>query len=143
MRVLRQTPASRSATRPGRGLPILAALLLVLGVASALAAPRPAQAHANYFKSDPSPGAVLFYPPAEVRVWFSEDVVAKDSWVRLLDASGTTVGGGESRVDPSDANLIVLPVAPAGAGRYTVKWHTVAADDGDEAEGSFDFTIGG
>jgi methionine-rich copper-binding protein CopC len=143
MGMFQPMPASRSATGARRGPSSLAALLLVLGVASALAAPRPAQAHANYFKSDPSPGAELFYVPTEVRVWFSEGVVAKDSWVRALDSSGTTVGGGESRVDPSDATLIVLPVAPAGAGRYTVKWHTVSADDGDEAEGSFDFTIGG
>ena len=28
-------------------------------------------------------------------------------------------------------------------GRYTVIWHTVSADDGDEAQGSFHFYIGG
>ena len=119
-------------------------LALLLAFVCVLAPVRVAYAHGvEVLKSDPQEGAILAQPPAQVRVWFSEEARSGDSTLQVLDSQGARVDAGNGGVDlddPDHASLIVdLPSLPDGF--YVVKWH-VSLTDGDVADGQFQFTIG-
>ena len=103
-----------------------------------------ASAHGvEVLKSDPADGAVLAQPPAQVRVWFSEEARSGESTLQVLDSKGARVydaTGGVDLDDPDHASMKVdLPPLPDGA--YVVKWH-VALTDGDTSDGQFQFSVG-
>lgn len=104
-----------------------------------------ALAHAEIQRCEPSPGASLSTPPAEVRCWFTEELDPKGSTLAVTDAAGNPVDRGDGRVDLNDpdrkqmaASLDPTRLKP---GTYTVRWRTRSAEDGDVAEGSFTFTL--
>ncbi len=94
-------------------------------------------------KSSPEAGSKLVDPPAEVRVWFEEEVAVEGSSLRVLDSGGQPVdlgGGGVDLDDPQRAQLAVkLP--KLGQGAYQVEWQ-VKLLDGDSSSGSFWFGVG-
>jgi copper transport protein len=94
-------------------------------------------------KSDPSDGAALDQAPAQVQVWFNEEMQTGESTLRVVDASGQPVDLGDGGVNLDDAYhasmLASLPSLPDGA--YTVRWHVVLLD-GDPSDGAFTFYVG-
>lgn len=139
--------ARQGATRRSAACaPALARLTLCLALSLAVIPVMPSatvEAHAYYFKSEPPREEVLSAAPSQVKVWFTEDVAAKYSWLRVLDSAGNRVDSGDLQTDPNDATLLILALPPLGPGVYTVQWRTVSADDGHEAENEFHFTVTG
>ena len=131
------------ATQLRRGIakPLWAALLLAAiqyPLATAV------HAHADYDRSVPSAGEVVSQAPQQVQVWFTQELFRREGQNAL-----EVYGPDDQRVDQDDAvidddNRKLMTVSlqsdlPNGV--YTVRWRTLSADDGDEADGNFQFTI--
>ncbi|HWE50806.1 MAG TPA: copper resistance protein CopC [Bryobacteraceae bacterium] len=124
LRSFRNFPATRLAL----SLPLLALFLAV----------PPAFAHAHPVDMMPKANSTVA-APANILVHFSEEMEPKLSKMTLVDAAGKTVSKQPSVV--GDAKTMTLPLPSLTPGVYTVKWVTVAADDGHRLEGNYKFTV--
>lgn len=128
---------------------VLAALALGLMATSAVAHPKlksavpAAEIDANASPKergttkDKSGGA-----PKEIRLIFSEGVIAKMSGIVLKDEAGKQVLIGTPQTDPQDQRQLVVPVGtPLLPGRYNVTWHAVS-EDTHRVKGEYNFTVG-
>lgn len=137
-----QTTAKR-----GRGLGRrvgVGAAVIALTVALTLVPGSRVSAHAKYERSDPADGAVLEKAPLQVDVWFSQEMARKGGLPSLVVVNdvGDQVDLG-STLDDNDRKHIFADLAPAlPEGRYTVIWHTLSDEDGEEAQGAFHFYVG-
>ena len=110
--------------------------LLLLGTTGYVAA------HARYVRSEPAQNAALTTPPQRVTVYFAEQLDMDGSSLAVVDASGTTVSDGTSQRLANDPKAMWIAVRPhLGPGTYTVQWKSRSADDGDDANGSFAFSV--
>ncbi len=100
---------------------------LTLAALVALAAASAAAAHPLPKAASPAPNAVLAASPAEIRITYSEPLVAAFSGLELKGPDGKAVALGASTVDHK--TQLAAPVkAPLVAGTYTVDWHAVSTD---------------
>jgi copper resistance protein C len=117
----------------------IAAALLALSAAGLAGAP--ANAHPALTSSNPQANAPAAGSPAEIRLSFSERLIAKFSGVDLKDESGKPVATGAATVDPKDGKQLVVPLtAPLAAGSYTVLWHAVS-EDTHRVTGQYSFKV--
>ncbi|HYU18623.1 MAG TPA: copper resistance CopC family protein [Chloroflexota bacterium] len=100
-------------------------------------------AHARYDHSDPPAGSMVDGAPFVLKAWFTQEMMSRSS-LMVVDETGTQVDLGDGRVDLDDPDrkvmLVSLPGLPTGV--YTVKWMTISAEDGDDADGTFAFGVG-
>src|SRR5262249_27614320 len=121
---------------------LVAGILLALATASLT--PVPMQAHARYARSEPGADAVVQTAPAQLRVWFTEEVATQGSSLAVVDSAGNRVDAGDGHVDLNDPDrkLMWATLMPLADGVYTVNWVTISGEDGDQADGSFRFGVG-
>lgn len=101
-------------------------------------------AHANYESSTPADGEVVAEPPVLVEVFFGQEVARGDGLPTMIvvNESGDQVDLGAT-LDDADRTRIFVDLPPdLPEGRYTVIWHTLSDEDGEEAQGAFHFYIG-
>ena len=80
--------------------------------------------------------------PKEIRLMFSEAVIAKMSGIVLKDENGKPIPTGSPLTDPQDQKQLIVPVsAPLSSGRYNVTWHAVS-EDTHKVKGEYNFTVG-
>ena len=116
--------------------PLYATALCVL-----LTAAGPGRAFAHAFLDHAEPRVGSQGPgPAEVKVWFTEEIEPAFSGVRVLDAGGNEVDGKDARVDPNDKTLLVVSLPRVPPGTYKVVWHVVSADT-HRTQGEFRFVV--
>lgn len=129
---------------------VLAALALGLTATSAVAHPKlmsavPAaetDANASPKESGVATKDKTAGAPKEIRLMFSEAVIAKMSGIVLKDEAGKPVPTGSPQTDPQDQKQLVVPVpAPLAPGRYNVTWHAVS-EDTHRVKGEYNFTVG-
>jgi methionine-rich copper-binding protein CopC len=109
-----------------------AALAAIAGVAAAHPLPR-AEA--------PAANAVLAASPAEIRITFSEGLVAAFSGLELKDGAGKAIALGPSTVSGADKKQLAAPLkAKLAPGTYTVSWHAIG-DDTHHVTGHYAFTV--
>ena len=110
---------------PSRGARrfLVGVMLLTVPVAAVLA-----EAHAKLSRSDPAGGSALRASPAEVRLWFTENLEPAFSAAHLLDGERRRVDGIEGGVDAVNAALLRMALPPLGPGRYTVVYRVVSVD---------------
>lgn len=114
-----------------------ASIAAVLAAALAFAA----DAHPRPRAASPAPNAVLTSSPTEIRITFSEGLVAAFSGIELKSPIGAPVAVGAAGVDPKDRKTLVAPVkARLGAGTYTVNWRAVG-DDTHHVAGHYAFQM--
>jgi methionine-rich copper-binding protein CopC len=124
-------------------LPLIT-LTLVLTLLSALRLSGLARAHAGYVRSEPGAGAVVAVPPAQVEIWFSQDMFRRqgENWIRVTGPGGETVHVGDAVIDDDDRRHMTVPLQSGlPPGEYTVAWRTLSAEDGDDDEDTFTFTL--
>ena len=124
----------------------LAKLLCVVVLLAAIHYPLTAAvlAHADYDRSVPAADEVVSQAPQQVQVWFTQDLFRREGLNSL-----EVYGPDDQRVDLDDAaidddNRELMTVSlqsDLANGVYTVRWRTFSADDGDDADGDFQFTI--
>lgn len=125
--------------RPRHRFALLAALL-----ACCLAAvfPSVASAHAILLRSDPAADSVLRQAPAQVRMWFSEDVNPDLTTAVILGAASQRVDNNEAHISPSDPREMDVTLRPdLQPSVYVVLYRTHSADDGHILRGSFIFSV--
>src|SRR5919198_236497 len=104
--------------------------------------PHPAAAHAVLVGSDPPDGVTLASAPAAVQLRFSEDISARFSSARLVDADGIAVAGARPAWPRGDSRLLVLELPSLPAGAYGVLWQALASNDGHTTHGAVVFSVG-
>ncbi|RXH01550.1 copper homeostasis periplasmic binding protein CopC [Bradyrhizobium zhanjiangense] len=118
-------------------------LAISTGIGLALAATE-AMAHPKLTSSAPPSDGIERAAPTtkEIRLNFSEGVIAKFSGLELRDESGKSIATGTPAVDLKDKKQLVVPLdAPLPAGKYRVIWHAVS-EDTHRVKGEYTFTIG-
>src|SRR6185312_4019593 len=110
--------AARQAT--GRRLLAAAAIAMLLWLALALAAARPAAAHDELISSAPENGAVLDTPPGEVTLKFSANVMDIGATTQVLDGEGTDWAAGAPVLSGSQVSIPLRDGMPDGD--YQLGW---------------------
>jgi methionine-rich copper-binding protein CopC len=121
---------------------VVAALLLAAGVF--LGGGRQAFAHADLESSNPEAGAVLTESPPEIEMIFGQQLARQGELpsVIVVNEAGDILAD-EPVVDDNDRTRLTIQLPPAlGDGEYTVIWHSLSDDDGEEAQGAWHFYIG-
>jgi len=118
---------------------------LVVGTVMAMAMSwpvAPALAHSMLVKAEPPRRAVLAKAPAQVRLWFNEEIEGAYLSLVVLDAEKHPVTEIKPQLAPDDRKSIVLPLPELEPGKYLVKFRVLSVD-GHVVESSFDFTVKG
>jgi methionine-rich copper-binding protein CopC len=101
----------------------------------------PALAHAMLVKAEPARRAVLTKAPAQVRLWFNEEIEKDYASLAVQDAGKTLpVTETKPHVAADDPKSIGLPLPELEAGKYTVKFRVLSVD-GHVVDSSYDFTV--
>ena len=80
--------------------------------------------------------------PTEIRLTFSEGVIAKFCSAEVKDQGGRKVVTAKVTTDPMDQKqLIVALLAPLPEGTYTVNWNVVSVDT-HRVSGAYSFKVG-
>jgi copper resistance protein C len=112
----------------------IAALLSVLGSTS------PARAHAFLDHAMPAVGSMVHGAPAEVRLWFTQELEPAFSTVKVLDQNGKQVDKMDKQVDRGDAVLLRVSLLPLAPGTYRVVWRVLSIDT-HVSEGDYRFNV--
>lgn len=124
---------------------LVSSALLVVALAAVVFVPV-ARAHAEIEECTPPIDGTVETAPEKLTCKASQGMKAEGSALKVFDANGVQVDKGDSAVDLNDPDRVTISVsldmAKMEHGVYTVKWTTVSADDGDEADGEFKFTVG-
>jgi copper resistance protein C len=100
-----------------------------------------ADAHPKLMSVSPAADVSSKVSPKEIKLNFSEGVIAKFSGLELKDEAGKTITTGLPVNDPGDRKQLVVPLtAPLMAGRYTVNWHAVS-EDTHRVKGEYSFEV--
>jgi copper resistance protein C len=108
--------------------------------AAACAASSLAVAHAFLDHTAPIVGSTVRAPPAQVRLWFTQELEPAFSTVRVVDRSNQRVDRGDAKVDPADARILQVSVPTLAPGRYRVVWRVLSVDT-HVTEGDFTFDV--
>src|SRR5260370_31170722 len=88
-----------------------------------------ANAHPKLNSASPAADVSSKVSPTEIKLNFSEGVIARFSGLELKDEAGKTIATGVPVNDPKDQKQLVVPLpAPLTAGHYTGTWHAVSED---------------
>jgi methionine-rich copper-binding protein CopC len=99
-----------------------------------------AHAHPQLRSVEPAAGMATT-SPKEIRITFSEPVIARFSGIELKDQSGKPIATGQSETDPGNKKILAVPLKqqlPPGA--YDVEWHAVS-EDTHRVKGSYSFSV--
>ena len=118
---------------------------VMLGATMAMAVCVPVDsvlAHALLAKAEPPRRAVLAKPPAQVRLWFNEEIEAEYASLAVLDGEKHPVTDLKPHLAPDDRKSIILPLPELAPGKYSVKFRVLSVD-GHVVDSSFEFTVKG
>ena len=133
-------------TRSSAHLSAVSASAIVLALLAALfmGGGQRAFAHAGYEESTPADGETVTESPARVDVFFGQEIARQGGLPTMIvvNAFGDLIAD-EPVLDDTDRKHIYVDLPAAlGTGRYTVIWHTLSDEDGEEARGAFHFFVG-
>ena len=132
-----------NATQMRKGIVILLWLALLLAAVQ-LPLATEVLAHADYDHSVPSADEVVSQAPQQVQVWFTQELFRREGQ-NVLEVYGPDdqkVDQEDAAIDDDNRKLMTVSLqSDLPNGVYTVRWRTLSADDGDEADGEFQFTI--
>jgi methionine-rich copper-binding protein CopC len=140
--IMTNTPlrAAGQIARPALLALVVAAAFAVL---AAMPAP-PVSAHAAYESSTPNDGEVVAESPATITVNFNQEVSRSGGLptLEVVNAAGDTVSS-NAVLNDDDRTIMTADLNPGlPDGRYAILWHTVSAEDGEEAKGAAFFYVG-
>lgn len=105
-----------------------------------------ALAHAQIASCTPPINGTVDTAPATLTCTTTQAMDPKASSLNVVDSKGAKVDKGDSAVDLNNPDRTTISVSldtskmPDGV--YTVNWITLSADDGDAANGTFNFSVG-
>jgi methionine-rich copper-binding protein CopC len=99
--------------------------------------------HLKLTKSDPAKDATLEAAPAEIRLWFNQDIRLKVSSITLTQGEqGIALPKLEATDDAKSFSVALADSLDLGDGTYNVEWAT-AGDDEHVVKGTFSYTVSG
>lgn len=113
---------------------------IVMTVVLVLAAVTAVGAHAFLERADPRVGSTVRTAPAQVRLWFTEELEPAFSSVRVVNEGGQQVDKGDAQVDPAAPKQLRTSLSPLPPGTYKVIWRVLSVDT-HVTEGSFTFRV--
>ncbi len=113
---------------------------LVVALVAIFAAAGAAGAHAKLARTEPKASSTVARSPAEVKLWFTENLEASFSGAHVLDGRGQRISKDASRIDPSDPALLRLSLPALAPGAYTVVYRVVSVDS-HVTSGEFMFRV--
>lgn len=119
----------------------LRSLAVALVAALALARGACAWAHALLEHSAPAADASVQTSPAQIELWFSDDLEPAFSTIRVIDAARRRVDRNDVHVDATDARVLEVSLPVLAPGRYRVVWRALSIDT-HAIHGSFAFDVG-
>ena len=115
-------------------------LLMLLAFAPAMMFVSRAGAHAFLDHATPAVGSVVHGAPAQVRLWFTQELEPAFSSVRVFDRSGKQIDKGNFQLDRADATLLQVSLPQLAPGTYRVAWRVLSVDT-HVTEGDFTFDV--
>jgi methionine-rich copper-binding protein CopC len=112
---------------------MMAVILLLAGVTIA-------GAHAHLERADPRAKSTVRTPPAQVRLWFTEQLEPAFSSVQVINEGGAQVDKGDAQVDPAARKQLRVSLSPLSPGTYKVIWRVLSVD-GHVTKGNFTFRV--
>ena len=97
-------------------------------------------AHAFLDRAEPKVGSAVASSPAEIKLWFTQDIEPAFSSIKVEDAHGSEVDKKDTHSDPKNKSLLVVSLSQLPPGTYTVTWRVVSVDT-HKTQGHFEFTI--
>lgn len=114
--------------------------LLTFVFFAACAASSLAFAHAFLDHAAPAVGSTVRTPPAQVKLWFTQQLEPAFSTLRVVDWSNKRIDRGDAKLDPGDPRILQVSVPALPPGRYRVFWRVLSADT-HVTEGDFTFDV--
>ena len=114
-------------------------VLLLAFVMACIASPV-ARAHAFLDHAAPAVGSTVRAPPAQVKLWFTQQLEPAFSTVRVVDRSNKRVDRDDAKVDAADARILHVSLPPLAPGHYRVVWRVLSVDT-HVSEGDFAFDV--
>jgi methionine-rich copper-binding protein CopC len=115
--------------------------IAVLAILAMGALATSAEAHPKLKSVSPAADVSSKVSPKEIKLNFSEGVIAKFSGLELKDEAGKIITTGVPVNDPGDRKQLVVPLpSPLIAGRYKVAWHAVS-EDTHRVKGEYSFEV--
>ena len=99
-----------------------------------------ASAHAFLDHADPKVGSTITAAPAELKIWFTQELEPAFSIIEVHDAQNQQVDKKDTHLDDKDKTLLIVSLSTLPPGTYTVAWHVVSVDT-HKTQGHFEFTI--
>jgi copper resistance protein C len=115
-------------------------ILTSLAASLMLALQSSAWAHAFLDHAEPKVGSAISHPPAEIKIWFTQNLEPAFSKLEVQDAQGKEVDKKDAHLDDKDKSLFLVSLPELPPGTYTVIWHAVSVDT-HKTQGHFQFTI--
>ena len=112
---------------------VLASLLITVATFEAAA-------HAFLDHATPAVGSVIQGSPAQVRLWFTQELEPAFSTVQVQDRDGRRVDKQDKNVDPANPMLLQVTLPQLAPGRYRVVWRALSVDT-HVTEGDFTFDV--
>jgi copper resistance protein C len=100
----------------------------------------PVWAHAFIDHAEPVVGSKLTSPPGVVKIWFTERLEPALSKIQVFDSKGAQVDKRDTKIDPTNGQLLVVSLLAIKTGKYRVTWRVVSVDT-HTTNGSFGFEI--
>lgn len=105
----------------------------------ALAAPS-ADAHAFLDHASPAVGSTVHGSPAQVQLFYTQNLEPAFSTVKVVDSNGKEVDKGNKTVDPKNPAELEISLNTLPPGIYKVIWRILSVDT-HTTEGKFEFTV--
>jgi copper resistance protein C len=99
-----------------------------------------AGAHAFLDHAAPAVGSVVHGSPAQVTLWFTQELEPAFSTVQVQDRDGRRVDKQDKHVDPANSALLQVSLPQLAPGRYRVMWRVLSVDT-HVTEGDFTFDV--
>jgi methionine-rich copper-binding protein CopC len=115
-------------------------ILASLAASLLLALQSSAWAHAFLDHAEPKVGGTISSSPAEIKIWFTQNLEPAFSKLEVQDAQGKEVDKKDAHLDDKDKSLFLVSLPELPPGTYTVIWHAVSVDT-HKTQGHFEFTI--
>ena len=121
-------------------MPLRKTVRMTLAALLTVTAGRIAWGHPVLEASNPEQGTTVS-SPKEIRLTFTENLIARFSGLTIKDQSGRAIGTASPSVDPNDKRQLIVPIStPLPPGAYDVDWHAVGADT-HRVTGHFSFRV--
>jgi len=99
-----------------------------------------AGAHAFLDRADPPVGSTVRTAPAQVRIWFTEELEPAFSRILVFNQAGQQVDKRDSQTDPGNAAILRISLPSLTPGTYKVVWRVLSVD-AHITDGDFTFQV--